>query len=54
MAIHGVKINNGLHVNAMAVNSKDEIFIGASYNGIYKSTDNGNSWTNINNGLANL
>ena len=37
---------------AMAINSKDDIFIGIHYKGIFMSTNNGDSWTNIKNGLA--
>ncbi len=55
-----IEADNGLPINSpnnyiesLAVNSKDDIYVGIDYVGIYMSTDNGDNWTNINNGLAN-
>ena len=38
-------------VAALAINSRGDIFAGIQYGGVYRSTDNGNNWTQINRGL---
>ncbi len=38
-------------ISTLAVNSQDHIFAGTFFSGIYRSTDYGNSWGTINNGL---
>jgi hypothetical protein len=38
-------------VAALAINSSGDIFAGIQYGGVYRSTDNGNNWIQINNGL---
>ncbi len=43
---------NGGYVEVLASNSSGEIFAGTSTAGIFKSTDNGNSWVEKNNGLT--
>jgi photosystem II stability/assembly factor-like uncharacterized protein len=39
-------------VNALAVNHAGDIFAGTTYGGVFKSTDNGQSWNQINAGLT--
>jgi photosystem II stability/assembly factor-like uncharacterized protein len=39
---------------SITINSSDHVFVGTYGDGIYKSTNNGGSWTQINNGLTNL
>ena len=54
MADNGLPINSpNNYIESLAVNSKDDIYVGIDYVGIYMSTDNGDNWSNINNGLAN-
>ena len=36
---------------SMSVDARGEVFLGSSYNGVYSSSDTGNSWTLLNNGL---
>ncbi|RIK75880.1 hypothetical protein DCC62_12435 [candidate division KSB1 bacterium] len=38
-------------VNALAINSNGDIFAGIQDGGVYRSTDNGDNWTQINSGL---
>jgi photosystem II stability/assembly factor-like uncharacterized protein len=38
-------------VNVLAINSRGDIFAGTEDSGIFRSSDNGNNWTPINNGL---
>ena len=38
-------------VPALAINSSGDIFAGTDASGVFRSTDNGNSWTQISNGL---
>jgi len=44
---------SGKNVKALASNSSGHIFAGTIGDGVYRSTDDVNSWTPINNGLAN-
>ncbi|MGB9774211.1 MAG: T9SS type A sorting domain-containing protein, partial [Bacteroidota bacterium] len=49
--------DNGLYggrVSSLAINSSGQIFAGTDGGGVYRSTDNGGSWTRINNGLTSL
>lgn len=50
--------NNGLYGGYVYVLATDPItdyvYTGTPYNGVFLSTDNGSSWTRINNGLTNL
>ncbi len=41
-------------VNAFAITTSGDIFVGIPGGGVFHSTDNGNSWTEVNNGLTNL
>jgi hypothetical protein len=41
-------------VNAIAINSHDHIFVGTDSGGIFRSIDNGEKWTSVNNGLARI
>ena len=41
----------GGNIVALAINSKDYIFIAGYENGIFRSTNNGENWTQVNNGL---
>ena len=41
-------------VNSITFNTAGNIFVGAPGSGIYRSTDNGNNWVPVNNGLLNL
>ena len=34
-------------IYSLAINSNGDIFAGTSMNGIFRSTDNGDSWTNL-------
>ena len=43
----------GQWVQALAVNLGGDIFSGTAGGGVFRSTDNGNVWTEINNGLTN-
>jgi photosystem II stability/assembly factor-like uncharacterized protein len=36
---------------SMSVDARGEVFLGSSYNGVYSSSDTGNSWSLLNNGL---
>jgi photosystem II stability/assembly factor-like uncharacterized protein len=52
-----VPINNGLYggsVNSLAIDPKNTqvIYAGTNGDGIFKSTDGGNSWNKINTGLT--
>jgi len=48
-----INIPSGNEIHALAINSNDNIFAAVSYNnGIYRSTDNGESWKHIDNGLT--
>jgi hypothetical protein len=38
----------------MAINSSGHIFAGTYRSGVFRSTDNGDSWTEVNNGLTNM
>ena len=40
----------GCHITALAV-SGSNIYAGTSYHGVFKSTDNGANWTEVNSGL---
>lgn len=40
-------------VSSLAINSSGHVFAGTYGNGVYRSTDNGNNWTQINTGLTN-
>ena len=42
----------GGHINTFAVDSSGRIFAGTAGGGIFRSTDNGESWTPKNNGLT--
>jgi photosystem II stability/assembly factor-like uncharacterized protein len=42
---------DSLDVLTIAINEQDEIFAGTHSNGIFRSTDNGNTWIQANNGL---
>ena len=42
----------GGEVQSLAINSTGHIFAGTSGGGVFRSTDNGDSWTEINNGLT--
>jgi Leucine-rich repeat (LRR) protein len=37
---------------SMAINSSDQVFAGTNNGGVYRSTDNGGSWVQINSGLT--
>ena len=39
---------------SLAINSTGHIFAGTEFDGAFRSTDNGDTWTEINNGLTNL
>ena len=39
-------------VRSLTINSTDHIFAGTYLGGVFRSTDNGDSWTEINNGLT--
>lgn len=41
-------------VRALAINSNGHIFAGTSDDGVFRSTDGGGSWTQINNGLLDI
>lgn len=41
-------------INSLAINSSGHIFAATNANGIFRSCDNGDSWTPINTGLTNL
>ena len=41
-------------MTALAVNLNSDIFTGTLYSGMFRSSDNGDSWTEINNGLAGI
>ena len=41
-------------MRSFAINSGGDIFAGTFYGGIYRSTDNGENWTAVNNGLTGL
>jgi photosystem II stability/assembly factor-like uncharacterized protein len=48
-------INSGLtntDVNALAINSSDNLFAGTHGGGVYRSADSGSSWTPVNSGLT--
>ena len=51
-----VEINHDViqtDVRALAINSSGHIFAGTYFGGgVFRSTDNGDSWTPVNNGLA--
>jgi photosystem II stability/assembly factor-like uncharacterized protein len=38
-------------VRSLAINSNNQIFAGTNGSGIYRSTDNGNSWTQLSNAM---
>ncbi len=42
----------GLYVYSLAINSNGDIFAGTD-DGIFRSTDNGDNWVQINQGLTN-
>src|SRR5262245_49238819 len=44
----------GGNVRCFAMNSNEEIFAGTAGGGIFRSSDNGNSWTSVNNGLTGM
>ena len=44
----------GGKITALAINSTGHIFAGTFQNGIYRSTDNGNTWVQMNNHLIDL
>jgi Leucine-rich repeat (LRR) protein len=39
---------------ALTINSSDHIFAGTADGGVFRSTDNGSTWTAVNSGLSNL
>ncbi len=43
----------GSEVVAMAINSNGHVFAGTISAGVYRSTDNGNTWRLVANGLSN-
>ena len=43
---------NKLDINALAADSRGNIFAGTSGDGIYRSTDDGNTWATVNTGLT--
>ena len=43
----------GGEVQSLAINSTGHIFAGTSGGGVFRSTDNGDSWTEVNTGLTN-
>mgnify|MGYP003381012298 CR=1 FL=1 len=45
-------LTNGI-INSIKANSTGQIFISISNAGIYRSSDNGDNWTQINSGLTN-
>ena len=48
-------MNNGLtntYVPALAINASGQIFAGTWGNGVFLSTDNGESWTEVSNGIT--
>ena len=48
-------MNNGLtntYVYALAINASGDIFAGTWGGGIFRSTDNGESWTEVNTGIT--
>jgi ligand-binding sensor domain-containing protein len=38
---------NSIEIYSLAINSNGDIFAGTDMNGLYRSTDNGDSWTNL-------
>ena len=44
----------GGHIRSLAINSSGHIFSGTEYGGVYRSTDNGDNWIQINTGLGNI
>src|SRR5690348_1258612 len=52
--LHWQQLNgpNGGTILCFAV-SGSALFAGAYYNGVYRSTNNGNTWMHVNNGLTN-
>ena len=40
-------------VTSLAINSTDQVFAGTHCDGVFRSTDNGDIWTEINSGLTN-
>ena len=45
---------SGGPIEALVINSNDDIFVSCWEKGISRSTDNGENWIQINNGLTNL
>jgi len=41
-------------INSLAINSNGDIFCAAYFQGIFRSTDNGENWVKKNNGLTNF
>lgn len=45
---------NAADIRALAINARGDIFAASYGGGIFRSTDNGASWTAVNNGLTNM
>ena len=43
-------VRDGLKVRSLVINANDDIYAGA-WNGVFRSTDNWDTWTEINSGL---
>ncbi len=46
-------LNDWWWIQSLAISSENHIFVGTSYDGVFHSTDNGQNWDQINNGLQN-
>ena len=47
----GVTVLTSVNITALAVDSEN-LFVGAGYSGVYRSSDNGTSWTSVDSGLT--